>query len=160
MEFLSEIGSFLLHETISHIVFGFIIGAYIKKILKVVKKNLYILGDTISSKNNLSDTWKATFLYQNEQNTETIRLYIAFDKYVLGVIDDTQSKHNNSVRLYGLLENKTNIKGTWYHPDEEDSHNGVFDLTLNQNGKSITGIWTGKNVKSSPQTGSWNWLKP
>lgn len=146
---------------LKHIVtfgFGIIIGAYLKRFLRVARKYLYIFGDKLSSKNRFKGKWNATFIYQGESNPESIKLYVVFDRYVLGIIEDNKSKFDKTTRLYGSIE-ENRIKGTWYHPDEDDTHTGTFDLALEQNGKEIVGTWTGHNVKSNPQMGDWQWKK-
>ena len=140
-------------------IIGLIIGAYLKRMYKVIKKYLYIIGDLISSKNRFKGTWTAIFIYGDQPFAERIRLYIVFDKYVLGLIEDTTSQYNNATRLYGVIENEAKIKGTWYHPDEVDLHSGTFDLVLDQNGKQLSGVWTGQNVKHASQSGTWDWNK-
>jgi hypothetical protein len=153
----TSINVFILKHVATFVI-GIVIGAYLKRFLRVTRKYLYILGDKISSKNRFKGIWKATFIYQGQPYPENIKLYVVFDRYILGIIEDVQSKFHKATRLYGSIE-ENRINGIWYHPNEEDNHTGTFDLVLEQNGRQIIGTWTGHNVKTNPQMGDWQWKK-
>ena len=154
-----EAFTFLILKPIISFFIGILVGAYFRKFLKFMKKNLFIFGDKISSKNRFKGIWKAVFIYNEQPFTENIKLYVVFEKFVLGIIQDGESKFNNSVRLYGSIIEDNRITGEWYHPDEDNKHSGTFDLSLEQNGRSIVGSWTGQNIKTNPQKGLWKWQK-
>jgi len=153
-----EVFTFLILKPIISFVIGILVGAYFKKFLKFMKKNLFIFGDKISSKNRFKGIWETVFIYNDQPFNEKIKLYVVFEKFVLGIIEDSESKYNNSVRLYGSIEDNR-ITGEWYHPDEDNNHCGIFDLSLEQNGRNIIGTWTGQNIKTNPNNGTWKWQK-
>ncbi len=136
--------------------YGLILGTYLKRVLKTVKQCIYIIGSMLSPKNRFEGVWSATFTYDGQEYTESIRLYVVFDRYVLGVMNKATHPCKNALRLYGKIEENT-IYGRWYHPQEHRTHNGKFDMAIDGHAKTIIGTWTGNNPNPVMKSGSWRW---
>ena len=119
-----------------------------------------------SSKKDISGQWRSVFTVKRSGTLLNVEEILEM-KTGLGIvvarkcINDSkginQGKDKNKpLRLRGELQDGRYLTGIWYHPSQISRFHGSFQLVLRQNGKHMSGIWTGFDEnKNKVVSGEW-----
>ena len=148
---------------------GFIFKDYIKEKLYFI---VIALSRILGRRSRLNGLWLANFKYPDITSdklivyNEVIHLYCVFN-FVVGIIvphkqNGARAKELSSkkpLRLMGVIKDNTHFTGSWYHPEENFSYYGSFQLTISPNNKIMNGRWLGFNTKRDISCNEWKWEK-
>ena len=115
----------------------------------------------------LTGKWRATFMYNNAEYVEIIKVMHKFSRVTGKIINDER----NYERLKKYMDGKKDVRrvkaqftdnqyltGFWYHPIEHSRHYGTFQLIYDSDTETFSGIWVGFSTTARAiESNSWKW---